>query len=167
MKQTSHTIVAVNDRLDQLELLASIIEQPEYRVLKATTPNAAVQLTTCHQPDLIIINVSKLRTALRLHHRIRSTQILTNTPILVITTDATQINFLDTTKDDILESPYQPITLAAKVARLVERKRAQDDLDSSQQLYFYLFQNANDVVYTHDLTGRYTSLNAIGQQITG
>ncbi len=79
----------------------------------------------------------------------------------------TQIDFLDSTKDDILESPYQPITLAAKVARLVERKRTQDELDSSQQLYFDLFQNANDVVYTHDLTGRYTSLNAIGQQITG
>ena len=167
MKQNSHTILAVNDCLDQLEILASIIEQLEYRVLRATTPNIAVQLTTCHQPDLIIINLSKQKTAFRLHRRIRSTQNLTNTPILVITTDATQINFLDTTKDDILESPYQPITLAAKVARLVERKRAQDDLDSSQQLYFYLFQNANDVVYTHDLTGRYTSLNAIGQQITG
>ncbi len=167
MKQTSHTILAVNDRLDQLEVLASIIEQPEYRVLRATTSNVAVQLTTCHQPDLIIINVSKQKTARGLHRRIRSTQNLTNTPILLISTDATQIDFLDSTKDDILESPYQPITLAAKVARLVERKRTQDELDSSQQLYFDLFQNANDVVYTHDLTGRYTSLNAIGQQITG
>jgi PAS domain S-box-containing protein len=167
MKQTSHIILAVNDRPDQLESLASIIEQPEYRVLKATTPNAAVQLTTCHQPDLIIINVSKQKLALGLHRRIRSTQNLTNTPILLITTDTAQIDFLDSTKDDILESPYQPITLAAKVARLVERKRAQDELDSSQQLYFDLFQNANDVVYTHDLTGRYTSLNPIGQQITG
>ena len=167
MKNSSHIILAVNDRLDQLELLASIIEQPEYRVLRATTPNVAVQLTTCHQPDLIIINVSKLKTALRLHRRIRSIQNLTNTPILVITTDPAQIDFVDLTKDDTLESPYQPITLAAKVARLVERKRAQDELDSSQQLYFDLFQNANDVVYTHDLTGRYTSLNKIGQQITG
>ena len=26
---------------------------------------------------------------------------------------------------------------------------------------------ANDIVYTHDLTGRYTSLNLRGQQITG
>ena len=167
MKQNSHIILAVNDRLDQLEALASIIEQAEYRVLKATTPNIAVQLTTCHQPDLIIINVSKQKTALGLHRRIRSTQNLTNTPILVISTDAPKTDFLDSTKDDILESPYQPITLAAKVARLVERKKAQDELDSSQQLYFDLFQNANDVVYTHDLTGRYTSLNAIGQQITG
>ena len=167
MKQTSHIILAVNDRLDQLELLASIIEQPEYRVIKATTPNVAVQLTTCHQPDLIIINVSKRKTALKLYRQFRFTHGLANTPILVIGTEPTQIDFLDSPKDDILQYPYQPITLAAKVARLVERKRTQDELDSSQQLYFDLFQNANDVVYTHDLTGRYTSLNAIGQQITG
>ena len=168
MKQSpSHTILAVNDRLDQLEVLASIIELAEYRVLKATTPNLAVQLGIQQQPDLIIINVSKQKTTFGLHRRIRSTQDLTNTPILVISTEATQIDFIDSTKDDLLESPYQPITLAAKVARLVERKRTQDELDSSQQLYFDLFQKANDVVYTHDLTGRYTSLNAIGQQITG
>src|SRR6185369_12148247 len=169
MKQSpSHIILAVNDRLDQLEILASVIAQAEYRVLKATTPNVAVQLGTQHQPDLIIINVSKEKTAFGLHRRIRSTQELANTPILVIGTNAHQIDFVaDSTRDDFLEPSYQPITLVAKVTRLVERKRTQDELRSSQQRYFDLFHNANDVVYTHDLGGRYTSLNAIGQQITG
>jgi len=167
MKQCpSHTILVVTDLADQLEALASIIELAGYRVLKATTPNLAVQLSA-HQLDLTIINVSKQKIARGLHRRIRSIQKLANTPILVISTEAQNIDFIDLTKDDLLESAYQPITLAAKVARLVERKRTQDELDSSQQLYFDLFQNANDVVYTHDLTGRYTSLNAIGQQITG
>jgi PAS domain S-box-containing protein len=149
-------------------MLASIIELAEYKVLKATTPDYAVDLGTTQQPDLIIINVSQPQTALDLYRRIRTVQELANTPILVIACDAKQLDFvLDSTKDDLLETPYQPITLAAKVARLVERKRTQDELHSSQQLYFDLFQNANDVVYTHDLSGRYTSLNAIGQQITG
>lgn len=169
MKQCpSHTILAVNDCRDQLAMLASIIELAEYKVLKATTPDNAVDLGTTQQPDLIIINVSQPQTALDLYRRIRTVQELANTPILVIACDAKQLDFvLDSTKDDLLETPYQPITLAAKVARLVERKRTQDELHSSQQLYFDLFQNANDVVYTHDLSGRYTSLNAIGQQITG
>ena len=169
MKQgPSHTILAVNDCTDELEVLASIIELAEYTVLKATTPDAGVTLGTERQPDLIIINVSESQTALDLHRRIRSVQELTNTPILVIASDPTQVDFLgDSTKDDLLQAPYQQITLAARVARLVERKRTQDELHSSQQLYFDLFHNANDVVYTHDLSGRYTSLNAIGQKITG
>ena len=169
MKQgPSHTILAVNDRTHQLNVLASTIELAEYTVLRAASPNAAVRLATEQQPDLIVIDVTKQQIALDLHRRIRSVQELTDTPILVIRTEANDIDFLtDSTKDDFLEASYQPITLVAKVARLVERKRTQDELRSSQQLYFDLFHNANDVVYTHDLTGRYTSLNAIGQQITG
>ena len=169
MKQgPSHTILAVNDCPDQLEVLASIIELAEYTVLTATTPSAAVKLGTEQQPDLIIINLSESQTASTLHRRVRAVQELANTPILVIASDPMQVDFIgDSTKDDLLQAPYQQITLAAKLARMVERKRTQDELHSSQQLYFDLFQNANDVVYTHDLSGRYTSLNAIGQKITG
>ena len=103
-----------------------------------------------------------------LHRRIRSSHELADTPILVIGTNANHFDFAnDSTNDDRLETPYQQITLAAKVARLVERKRTQDELRRSQQRYFELFNYANDIVYTHDLTGRYTSLNLRGQEITG
>ena len=166
MKQgPSHTILAINDRPQQLDVLASTIELAEYTVLKATSPKAAIRLATEHQPDLIIIDVSKQQTALTLHRRIRSDHNFADVPILVISpTTGNPNDFdLDSTKDDLLEAPYQPITLAAKVARLVERKRTQD----AQQRYFELFHNANDVVYTHDLQGRYTSLNARGQELTG
>jgi len=162
----SHTILAVNDRQDQLKELASTIELAEYAVLKATNLSAALRLATEQQPDLIIIDVSKQQTALDLHRSLRSNYNVSNVPILVITTHALEhpdAFEIDSTKDDILETPYHPITLAAKVARLVERKRTQD----AQQRYFELFHNANDVVYTHDLQGRYTSLNKRGQQITG
>lgn len=167
MKQgPSHTILAVNDRKDQLTELASAIELAEYAVLRATNPTAALRLATEQQPDLIIIDVSKKQAALDLHRRLRSNQIVSDVPILLITAHLVQHpnSFeIDSTKDDVLETPYHPITLAAKVARLVERKRTQD----AQQRYFELFHNANDVVYTHDLEGRYTSLNKRGQQITG
>jgi PAS domain S-box-containing protein len=167
MKQgPSHTILAVNDRKDQLTELASAIELAEYAVLKATNVSAAIRLATEQQPDLIIIDVSKKQTALDLHRRLRSNHNVSDVPILLITADSEEHpnSFeIDSTKDDVLETPYHPITLAAKVARLVERKRTQD----AQQRYFELFHNANDVVYTHDLEGRYTSLNKRGQQITG
>ena len=167
MKQgPSHTILAVNDRKDQLTELASAIELAEYAVLKATNVSAALRLATEQQPDLIIIDVSKTQTALDLHRRLRSNPNVSDVPILLITAEAVEHpnSFeIDSTKDDVLETPYHPITLAAKVARLVERKRTQD----AKQRYFELFHNANDVVYTHDLEGRYTSLNKRGQQITG
>jgi PAS domain S-box-containing protein len=36
-----------------------------------------------------------------------------------------------------------------------------------EERYRELFDDANDIVYTHDLEGHYTSLNKKGQQITG
>jgi PAS domain S-box-containing protein len=167
MKQgPSHTILAVNNRQDQLRELGSTLELAEYKVLKATNLSAALKLAIEQQPDLIIIDVSKQHAAIDLHRRVRSNQQLADIPVLVISADTVnhRANFdIDSTKDDLLDTPYHPITLAAKVATLVERKRTQD----AQQRYFELFHNANDVVYTHDLQGRYDSLNKRGQQVTG
>ena len=167
MKQgPSHTILAVNNRQDQLRELDSTLELAEYKDLKAINLSAALKLAIEQQPDLIIIDVSKQHAAIDLHRRVRSNQQSADIPVLVISADTVnhRANFdIDSTKDDLLDTPYHPITLAAKVATLLERKRTQD----AEQRYFELFHNAKDVVYTHNLQGQYTSLNALGQEITG
>lgn len=164
----SHTILAVNDREDLLRVLASTIELAEFVVLRATNVSGALKLAIEQQPDLIIIEVTEQETAIDLRNRIRSVQELAHTPILVIASDPKALDFvIDSTKDDLLEAPYQPVTLAVRVARLIERKRTEDELRLSQERYYKLFHNANDVVYTTNLEGRYTSLNAKGQEITG
>jgi PAS domain S-box-containing protein len=61
------------------------------------------------------------------------------------------------------------------VALLKRRVRKQTELIRSEaaqsasmfERYEQLFQNANDIVYTHDLEGRLTSLNKAGEKITG
>jgi two-component system, cell cycle sensor histidine kinase and response regulator CckA len=47
------------------------------------------------------------------------------------------------------------------------RKGAEPDLISSQDGYRELFENANEVMYTHDLGGRLTALNKAGVALTG
>jgi diguanylate cyclase (GGDEF)-like protein/PAS domain S-box-containing protein len=47
------------------------------------------------------------------------------------------------------------------------RMRAEDELRQSEERYRELFENANDIVYTHDLEGIVTSMNLAGERTSG
>jgi PAS domain S-box-containing protein len=67
----------------------------------------------------------------------------------------------DLTDQEAVES------LSAAFVEALMRKRAQDALRESEERYRELFENANDMVYTHDLEGRFTSVNRAAEQVTG
>jgi PAS domain S-box-containing protein len=69
------------------------------------------------------------------------------------------------------------VTLGAFTWIIVLRRRVQNQTQTiRQQLqveatlkerYVNLFENANDMVFTHDLAGRFTSINQVGEQLLG
>lgn len=50
---------------------------------------------------------------------------------------------------------------------ITERKRAIEDLEQSEERYRNLFENANDIIYVHDLEGNYISMNYAAEKLFG
>ncbi|MPZ24782.1 MAG: EAL domain-containing protein [Dehalococcoidia bacterium] len=50
---------------------------------------------------------------------------------------------------------------------LIAERRAQEALEQSEERYRELFENANDMVYTHDMHGRFTAVNRAFERISG
>ncbi len=72
-----------------------------------------------------------------------------------------EINISVITKEGI------PVAIQGIARDITERKASELESIRSEKRYKDLFENANDLIYTHDLDGNFTSLNRAGEVITG
>jgi len=70
-------------------------------------------------------------------------------------------------KTSLTRLPSAALNALDKAAARRTHEAAIAALQRSEEQYRELFENANDLIYTHDLEGNYTSLNKAGERITG
>jgi len=78
-------------------------------------------------------------------------------------------------RDLVFDVRYSPLTdenenvlgVIGVATDITENRRAEISIRESEERYRELFENANDIIYTHDLQGNFTSLNRSGERITG
>jgi PAS domain S-box-containing protein len=159
------SVLIVNDEPDQLTLMGNLLRKAGYAVLTAEDGVEGLTLARRERPDLVISDVSMPRmNGLVFCREIRADLELKTVPILLVTAlqkdTESAVAGLNAGADDYLEFPFDSARLVAKVARLLERSR----LEAS---YRDLVEQATDMIFTQDLTGKLMSMNLAGQTFLG
>ena len=158
--QDDNSVLIVNDLPEQLMLMQGLLRKAGYSVLTAEDGLEAFNLAKQKHPDLVISDVCMPGVGgLEFCRLLRSDYQLRSVPILLVSAQETDtanvVAGLRAGADDYLQIPFDSTRLVAKVARLLERSR----LEAS---YRDLVEQASDLIFTKDLTGRLTSINAAG-----
>jgi PAS domain S-box-containing protein len=159
-EESEASILVVNDSPDALALQSAVLQQAGYRVLAAADGLEGLALARSELPALVISDVAMPHMdGIELCRRIRLETRLQLTPILLISAHRrdmrSALEGLKAGADDYIEAPFEPLRLVAQVARMLERARLEAH-------YRDIVEQSSDIIYTHDLEGRLTSINAAG-----
>lgn len=159
------SVLIVNDVPEQLILMGNLLNNAGYSVLTAEDGLQGLELAKRRHPDLVISDVSMPRmNGLEFCQQLRADNDLRAVPVLLVSAHQkdteSMVAGLTAGADDYLEVPFDATRLVAKVARLLERSRLEAN-------YRDLVEQASDLIFTQDLTGRFTSINAACARFLG
>ena len=158
-------VLIVNDIPEQLWLMESLLSKAGFDVITAGDGQEAFDVAKGKRPDLVISDVSMPQVnGIELCRLIRKDSELRSIPILLVSahrqdTDSV-IEGLESGADDYLEMPFDSTRLIAKVSRLLERAKLESN-------YRDLVEQASDIIFTQDLKGCLTGINAAGAHFLG
>src|SRR5258705_3660836 len=158
-------ILVVDDDQRILDLLVELLEQEGYEVSAAKDGAEALKLALFFAPDVVISDVvMPVVDGLQLCRRLKENPPTANLPVLLISgtrhSPEDGIQGLYAGADDYLDIPFRHEELFVKVARLVERHRV-------EKHYREIVEHAADIIYTRDMEGYLTSINAAGARFFG
>jgi len=166
---TGATILVVDDDPGLNKTLSAILRAQGYSPLTAADGRTAVDMIGDNQPDVALIDL-KLPdiNGLAVMERIREGS--PDTECIVLTgyaSQATAIEAIDLGAYSYVQKPYDPEQLLVTIRRALEKRGAVRALRDSEHRYRQLVDDANDIIYSHDLEGNFTSANPAARRVYG
>jgi len=158
-------VLVVDDDPRISSLVAETVESAGYDVMCAADGGAALELVDSFGPDVIISDVlMPVLNGLELCRRVKADARTADIPVILISglLNAIEDSVQGWTAgaDEYLNLPFRNEELLVKVARLAERRRV-------EKHYRGIVEDAGDIIYTRDMDGWVTSINASGARFFG
>lgn len=158
-------VLIVDDDQKILDLLVDLLVHEGYEVSSARDGAEGLQKTRIFDPDVVVSDVvMPIMDGLELCRKLKEDEQTAYIPVLLISgilrSDDDGIEGLNAGADDYLDIPFKNEELLVKVARLVERHRI-------DKHYREIVEQAVDIIYTRDMNGYLTSINAAGARFFG
>ena len=158
-------VLIADDNRDVCLLLSELLEQEGYQVKAAADGGSALALLHSFAPDVVISDVvMPVIGGIELCRQLKDEPTTCDIPVLLISgmrmEPADTLEGLTAGADDYLDVPFRNEELLVKVARLAERRRV-------EKHYREIVEQAADIIYTRDMDGHITSMNAAGEKFFG
>jgi len=172
IQESSNLILIVNDNPDQLDMLGTLLEIAGYRVETASDGYEGLELARTLRPNLVLSDVNMPRmSGIELCRSLRADPLLSSTTIMLVSAERVDsesaVEGLQVGADDYLEAPYDPMRMVAKVTRLMERKRADDELRRQKEVLQKIFDHIPVMISFWDEHGRLELVNREWERVRG
>jgi PAS domain S-box-containing protein len=135
--------------------------------LECVSASLMMQAGPSHKSyDVCLVDSASNRMSLLAEMR----RVASNSPIILLTQDSAS-EVLEALRngatDCLLRENLTSASLEESICAAFETARKAECQAEYERCYLGLVENAADVIYTHDLLGNYTSINQVGEQLTG
>jgi PAS domain S-box-containing protein len=166
----------VCDCIDDFASLVCVVRDKGYCIETASTLEDAVKAAGTLPYLVVLDRCSDELDRVRFCRALKSDPLTLSIPIVVASAERdgeVLVDLLAAGADEVLEAGVPPALAQKRILRLLAQSaegrahEARKDLTETLEHHRHLLESANDVIYTHDLNGNFTSFNRAAERLTG
>jgi PAS domain S-box-containing protein len=165
-------ILIVDDEPKNLTVLEAILDDPEYRLVRAESAEQALLALLADEFALLILDIRMPGvTGFELAQMIKARKKTANVPIIFLTAyyqeDQQIIEGYETGAVDYVRKPANPTILRSKVAVFAQLYRQQRNLEEANRFLAAVVESSDDAIISTDLSGIIGTFNEGAERLFG